>query len=121
MTTKIKRNHFYGHSISVRYASPAHVKKGRNKIVISFLTCGCIEIQNDSRLSFILEETLLNCAYCHKMSKRLHNLRTDGIRSKQVGMSSSDEIMATSYVKAEQRTVIQFCFDSGMTPLDTLN
>ena len=29
--------------------------------------------------------------------------------------------MATSYVRAEQRTEIQFCFDSGMTPLDTLN
>ena len=26
MTNKIKRNHFYGHSISVRYASPAHAK-----------------------------------------------------------------------------------------------
>ena len=32
----------------------------------------------------------------------------DGIRSKQVGMSSSGEIMATSYVRAEQRTVIPF-------------
>ena len=29
--------------------------------------------------------------------------------------------MATSYARAEQRTVIQLCFDSGMTPLDTLN
>ena len=29
--------------------------------------------------------------------------------------------MATSYVRAEQRTKIQFCFNSGMTPLDTLN
>ena len=29
--------------------------------------------------------------------------------------------MATSYVRAEQRTVIQFCFESGMTPLHTLN
>ena len=29
--------------------------------------------------------------------------------------------MATSYVRAEQQTVIQFCFESGMTPLDTLN
>ena len=28
--------------------------------------------------------------------------------------------MAMSYVRAEQRTVIQFCFDSGMTPLTTL-
>ena len=69
----------------------------------------------------MLEETLLNCAYCHKIPKRLHNLRTDSIRSKQVGMSSSGEIMVTSYVRAEQRTEIQFCFDSGMTPLDTLN
>ena len=33
MTTKIKRNHFYGHSISVRYASTAHAKSERNKIV----------------------------------------------------------------------------------------
>ena len=33
MTTQIKRNHFYGHSISVRYASPAHAKSVRNKIV----------------------------------------------------------------------------------------
>ena len=63
----------------------------------------------------------MNCAYCHKISKRLHNLRIDGIRSKQVGMSSSGEIMETSYVRAEQRTDIQFCFDSGMAPLDTLN
>ena len=29
--------------------------------------------------------------------------------------------MATSYVRAEQRTIIQFCYDSGMTPLDTLS
>ena len=29
--------------------------------------------------------------------------------------------MATSYVRAEQRIVIQFCYDSGMTPLDTLS
>ena len=29
--------------------------------------------------------------------------------------------MAKSYVRAEQRTVIQLCFDSRMTPLDTLN
>ena len=29
--------------------------------------------------------------------------------------------MATSYVRAEQRTVIQFCYDSGMTPLDALS
>ena len=28
--------------------------------------------------------------------------------------------MAMSFVRAEQRTVIQFCFDSGMTPLTTL-
>ena len=33
MTTQIKRNHFYGHSISVRYASQAHAKSVRNKIV----------------------------------------------------------------------------------------
>ena len=26
MTNKIKRSHFYVHSISVRYASPAHAK-----------------------------------------------------------------------------------------------
>ena len=32
MTTKIKRNH-YGHSISVKHASPAHVKSERNKVV----------------------------------------------------------------------------------------
>ena len=67
-----------------------------------------------------MEETLFNRAHCHKVSKRLHNLRTDDIRSKQVGVSSSGEIMATSYVRAEQRTEIQFCFDSGMTP-HTLN
>ena len=36
-------------------------------------------------------------------------------------MSSISEMMATSYVRAEQRTVIQFCYDSGMTPLDTLS
>ena len=59
--------------------------------------------------------------YCHKISKRLHSLRTDSIRSKQVGVSSISEIMVTSYVRAEQRTVIQFCYDSGMTPLDTLS
>ena len=29
--------------------------------------------------------------------------------------------MARSYVGIEQRTVIQFCFQSRMTPLDTLN
>ena len=29
--------------------------------------------------------------------------------------------MATSYVRAEQRTVIQFCYDARMTPLDTLS
>ena len=29
--------------------------------------------------------------------------------------------MATSCIRAEQLTVIQFCFESGMTPLDTLN
>ena len=51
----------------------------------------------------------------------MHSLRTDSIRSKQVGVSSIGEIMATSYVRAEQRTVIQFCYDSGMTPLDTLS
>ena len=68
-----------------------------------------------------MEETLFNRAHCHKVSKRLHNLRTDDIRSKQVGVSSSGEIMATSYVRAEQWTEIQFCFDSRMTPLDTLN
>ena len=28
--------------------------------------------------------------------------------------------MATSDVRAEQRTVIQFCFESGMTTLDTI-
>ena len=28
--------------------------------------------------------------------------------------------MATSDVRAEQRTVIKFCYESGMTPLDTL-
>ena len=33
MTKKIKRNYFYGHSISVRYASPAHAKNERNKLV----------------------------------------------------------------------------------------
>ena len=33
MSTKIKRNHSYGHSISVRHASPAHVKSERNKVV----------------------------------------------------------------------------------------
>ena len=26
---------------------------------------------------------------------------------------------ATSDVRAEQRTVVQFCFESGMIPLDT--
>ena len=29
--------------------------------------------------------------------------------------------MATSYIQGEQRTEIQFCFESGMTPLDILN
>ena len=29
--------------------------------------------------------------------------------------------MATSYIPLEQQTVIQFCFESGMSPLDTLN
>ena len=29
--------------------------------------------------------------------------------------------MATSYVRAEQQTVIKLCFESRMTPLDTLN
>ena len=29
--------------------------------------------------------------------------------------------MATSYVRAEQQTVIQFCFESRMTPIDSLN
>ena len=29
--------------------------------------------------------------------------------------------MATSDIRAEQRTVIQFGYDSGMAPLDTLN
>ena len=29
--------------------------------------------------------------------------------------------MATSYLRAEQQTVIQFCFDSGMTQFNTLN
>ena len=47
--------------------------------------------------------------------------RTDSIRSKQVGVSSIGEIMATSYVRAEQQTIIQFCYDAGMTPLDTLS
>ena len=55
------------------------------------------------------------------ISKRLNSLRTDSIRSKQVGVSLVGEIMATSYVRAEQRTVLQFCYDSGMTPLDTLS
>ena len=34
MTNKIKKDHFYVHSILVRYASPAHVKNERNKIVL---------------------------------------------------------------------------------------
>ena len=29
--------------------------------------------------------------------------------------------MATSCIQAEQRTLVQFCFESGKTPLDTLN
>ena len=29
--------------------------------------------------------------------------------------------MATSYLRAEQQTVIQLCFESGMEPLDSLN
>ena len=33
MTKKNQKEVFYGHSISVRYASPAHVKNERNKIV----------------------------------------------------------------------------------------
>ena len=33
--------------------------------------------------------------------------------------SSSGETMATSGVRAEQRTVIQFCFESRMIPLET--
>ena len=105
MTTKIKRNRFYGHSISVRCASPAHAKSERNEIVYFILVISCIKIRNNTRKSFILDKTLLNCAYCHKISKRLHNLRTECIRSKQVGMSLSCEKMATSYVRAEQRTV----------------
>ena len=39
---------------------------------------------------------------------------------KQVSASSSGEKMATSGVRAEQRTVIQFCFESRMIPLETL-
>ena len=33
MTTKIKMNNSYGHSISVSYASPAHTESERNKMV----------------------------------------------------------------------------------------
>ena len=29
--------------------------------------------------------------------------------------------MATYYITVEQQRVIQFCYDSGMTPLDTLS
>ena len=43
MTNQIKRNHFYGHSISVRYASPAFKFK-------LFLISGCIETRGDSPL-----------------------------------------------------------------------
>ena len=45
----------------------------------------------------------------------------DGIQSKQVNASSSREKMATSDVRAEQQTVIQPYFESGMTLLNTLN
>ena len=37
------------------------------------------------------------------------------IQSKQVGVSSIGKITATSYVRAEQQTLIQFCYDSRMT------
>ena len=55
LTTKIKRNHFYGLSISVKYASLAHAKSERNKTkIFSFLISGCFETGNDIRYSFIL-------------------------------------------------------------------
>ena len=48
------------------------------------LTSVCIKTRDDIRKLLILEETSLNCAHCHQISKRWHHLRTDGIRSKQV-------------------------------------
>ena len=45
MITKIKENHFYGHSISVRYASRVHAKSERNtKVYFIFDETG-----NDTR------------------------------------------------------------------------
>ena len=43
-----------------------------------------METRDDTHLSFILEGTSLNCGYCCKSLKRLHNLQTDAIGSKQV-------------------------------------
>ena len=40
----------------------------------SHLTSDCIETWDDTRKLLILEETSLNCAYCHTISKRLHYL-----------------------------------------------
>ena len=99
----------------------ARQKMKEIKLYNSHLTSGCIKTRDDICTLMILVETSLNCAHCHKISKRWHHFRTDGIRSKQVSVSSQGEKIATSDVRAEQRTVIQFCFESGMTPLDTLN
>ena len=73
MTNKIIRNHFYVHSISVRYADRRTSKNERNKIVSVIhrhLTSGCIKTRDDIRKLLILEETSLNLAHCHKFSKR---------------------------------------------------
>ena len=50
----------------------------------------------------------MNNTQCHEISKRLHHLRTDGIRSKQVSATSSGEKMATSDVRAEQHSLYNF-------------
>ena len=70
MTNKIKRNHFYVHSNSVRYASPAHVKNEKHKIYNSYLTGGFIETRDDTPEILILERMSLNDAYSQNISKR---------------------------------------------------
>ena len=52
MTNQIKRNHFYGHSILVRYVSPAHAKNERNKIV--YIIFDKWLYQNSSRYPLII-------------------------------------------------------------------
>ena len=70
VTNKIKRDHFYVYSISVRYASRAHIKKMEEiKWYNSHLTIGCIETQDDIHKLLILEKMSLNCAHCLKIFK----------------------------------------------------